>query len=227
MAKRQFKRKRIIRKRRGGRAGGKKTTLVNTSSLSPIPSRYITRMKYAQALTVSGVGLQSFTWNLNSIFAPSRSAHPTNHQPYGYDQFAALYNRYRVFGCKYIISCANSEYNIHFAALPSNSSVPPISNVSECRENPRAQYRTQNPGGTLKMLKGYVNLPALTGRTKSQYMADDSYQSIYNLSPSEIMTLPVYCQGMNDDTGVVMTHTINILLEFDVELFDPISIDQS
>lgn len=222
MAKRQFKRKRIVRKRRAAR----KTTLFNTG-LTPLPSRYLTKLKYAQALTVSGVGLQSFTWNLNSLFAPARTAHPSNHQPHGYDQFAPLYNRYRVYGVKYVISCANSEYNIHFACLPSNSAIPPITNVSECRENPRAQYRTQNPGGSLKMLKGYVNLPALTGRTKSQYMADDSYQAIYNLSPTEIMTLPVFVQGMNDDTGVAMTHTINIMLEYHVEFFDPVPLEQS
>lgn len=213
-------------KSRAMRRRRQKTTLFNTG-LTPLPSRYLTKLKYAQALTVTGIGLQQFVWNLNSLFSPARTVHPTNHQPHGYDQFAPLYNRYRVYGVKYVISCANSDYNIHFACLPSNSAIPPITNVSECRENPRAQYRTQNPGGSLKMLKGYVNLPALTGRTRQQYMAEDSYQAIYNLSPTEIMTLPVFVQGMNDDTGVSMTHTINILLEFQVEFFDPVPLEQS
>lgn len=228
-SKKYGKRKRYARGRKFPRRTNRRfgTTLTNVSGLSPLPSRYITKMKYAQAVTLTGVGMQTYQWNLNSIFAPSRTGGPGSHQPHGFDQFAALYNRYRVFATRYVVTVATDTYNNHYAVLPSNSATPPITNVSEARENPRCHYAVQNPGGTLKVLTGKVNLPALTGRTKAQYMADDSYQSIVSLSPSEIMTLTVASQGLNDDTGVSMNHTINILLEYYVEFFDPISLDQS
>lgn len=220
--------KRAYVKRRGGK--GKKTTLANTTGLSPVPSRYITKMKYAEAVTVSGLGVRSYTWNLNSLFDPNRTG--LGHQPYGFDQLcgapgSSLYNRYRVYRVDYVLTCANDTYNIHYGALPSNSLSPPINNVSEMRENPRAQYAVQNPGGTLKRIKGTISLPALTGRTKQQYMSDDSYQSVYNASPSEAMTLTCYAQGLNDDEGSAMSHTFNILLVYHVELFDPHVLDQS
>lgn len=228
MPRKTYRKRRINRKKMRKNVNKRgKATLVNTSGLSPLPSRYITKMKYAQAVTLSGTGMQTYQWNLNSIFSPSRTGGPGSHQPHGFDQFSPLYNRYRVFATRYVVTVANDNYNIHYAVLPSNSAIPPITNVSEARENPRCQYACQNPGGTLKKITGKVNLPALTGRTKSQYMSDDSYQSIIAASPTEIMSLSVYSQGLNDDTGVSMSHTINVLLEYYVEFFDPISLDQS
>lgn len=203
-----------------------KTTLVNRANLAPVPSRFITKMKYAEAVVLSGTGLRSYQWNLNSLFDPNRTG--TGHQPYGFAQLCgstSLYNRYRVFAARYVLSVANDTYNIHYAALPANGNTLPISNVSEARENPRCQYNVQNPNGTLKRLTGKVNLPALTGRTKQQYMSDDRYQAQYNATPDETMTLNIYCQGMNDDTGVSMSHTVNILIEYYVEFFDPNNVD--
>lgn len=217
----QFRRKRTQRK-------PKSTTLVNASSLSPIPSRFITKSKYCEAVTISGTGVQRYVWNLNSLWDPNRTG--VGHQPYAFDQLfgtGLLYNRYRVFKVDYVVTVANDNYNIHYAVLPSNVDTPPISNVSEARENPRCQYAVQNPGGTLKKITGSVYLPALTGKTKQQYMSDDSYQSLWNSSPSEIMTLNVYSQGLNDDVSVSMSHTVNIALVYHYEAYDPNPLDQS
>lgn len=221
-AKRTIRRKRMMKKR--------PTTLVNRANLTPFPSRFITTMKYAEAVQVSGIGVRSYTWNLNSLFDPNRTG--LGHQPYGYDQLCgtvglAPYNRYRVFKVDYVVSVLTDTYNNHYCILPSNNSPPPISNVSEARENPRAQYAIQNVGGTVKKIVGSVYLPALTGKTKSQYMSDDSYQAVFNANPGELMTLNVYAQGVNDDESVPMTHTINILLKYHCEVYDPHNLDQS
>jgi len=226
---RQMKKK-AYRRKPTGRKGKKPTTLVNTANLSPIPARYVTKMKYAEAVTVTGFGMQTYRWNLNSLFDPNRTG--VGHQPYGMDQLCGpagttLYNRYRVYRVDYVLTVANDSYNIHYAVLPSNDPAVPINNVSEARENPRCQYNVQNPGGTLKVLKGSISLPALMGRTAQQYTADDAYQSIWSASPNEIAVLNVYSQGLNDDIGVSMSHTYNILLTYHVELFDPHVLDQS
>lgn len=220
---------RKVKKGLGGQRNSS-TTLVN-NAVSPLPSRYITKMKYATSVTLSGTGLRTQVMNLNSIFDPDRTA--GGHRPYGYSQLlgtsagTGLYNRYRVISASYVISAANSTYNIQFAALPSNNLSPPISDVSEARENPRCRYLVQNPGGTLKVLKGKLNINSLLGRTKTQYMGDDSYGGTWNGNPSELALLNLYVQGLNDDTGVDMTHVLNILMTYTVELYDPNSIDQS
>lgn len=225
--------KRAPRRRYGGkRRGGAKrpTTLANRSAIAPIPARYITKMKYAESFVLSGTGLRTQQMNLNSLFDPNRSG--LGHQPYGFDQLcgpsgSALYNRYRVFKVDYVVVVANDTYNIHYAVLNSNDASPPIGSVSEARENPRCQYKCQNPGGTLKQITGSISLPSLMGRTKAQYMASDNYQSQYNTSPSELAIMNIYTQGLNDDVGVSMSHTVNVLLTYHVEFFDPHVLDQS
>lgn len=221
--------KRSYRRRRQQRKG-MKTTISTLGSLNPIAPRYITKLKYAEAVQVSGIGVRSYQWNLNSLFDPNRSG--VGHQPYGFDNLCgpvgvALYNRYRVYRVDYVVSVLTDSYNNHYAVLCSNDATPPITNVSEARENPRSQYAIQNTGGTVKKITGSISLPSLTGRTKDQYMAGDNYQALYNQDPSEVMTLGVYCQGVNDDVSVPMTHTINILLQYHVEFFDPHALDQS
>lgn len=203
---------------------GQKNTLVN-SSLRPIPSRFITKHKYAEAITVSTPGMGIYKWNLNSLWDPNRTG--VGHQPYGYDQLAALYNRYRVISCKYILSAISDSSNIAYACLPANDTAATISNVSEARENPRCKYAVQNTGGTLKVLKGNVYLPSLVGQTKTQYMSDDRFQAIVGNSPVELCVLNVFGQGMNDDPVFNPQITYNILLEFTVEWFDIQNFEQS
>lgn len=205
---------------------GQRTTLVNTS-LNPLPARFITKMKYAEAVTVSASGIAGYKWNLNSLYDPNRSG--AGHNPYGYDQLSALYNRYRVISCRYVVSCISDSVNIAFAVLPANESLSLIGTVSEARENPRCKYLVQTPtsGGNLKVLKGNVYLPSLVGATKTAYMADDRYQAIVGNSPTELAVLNAYAQGLNDDPTFNAQPTFNILLEYTVEWFDIITQDQS
>lgn len=198
------------------------TSLVN-HSLQPIPHRFICQMKYAEAVTVSTPGMSTYRWRLNSLYDPNYSG--GGHQPYGFPQLCGpqgtgLYNRYRVLGCSYVLTATSDTANIAFAALPSNEIAPPISNVSEARENPMCRYATFNPGGTMRMLKGYVDIAKLMGRPKQQYLADDNYQAVYNNNPAEVAQLGVFGAGLNDDPTYNANITYNILLTYTVELFD-------
>lgn len=217
----------------------KRNTTVNVAnySLNPIPARFITKMKYAQAFTMPGsTGLQTWQFRLNSIYDPDAiSSGGANgaHKPYGFQQLFGtaqgngLYNRYRVIGCSYVLTIHNDNYKINFGALPSNNTVSVITTMSELRENPRAKFATQNITGTMNKITGYVSCPSVVGKTKSQYMSDDRYQATWNANPDEAISLYVYCQGLNDDSGVVMQNTVNITLEYTVECFDPNNVDQT
>lgn len=224
MVKKFRGKRRAYRKKPMWKKRGQRTALVNTS-LKPVPARFITKMKYAEAVTVSTPGLGIYKWNLNSLWDPNRTG--IGHQPYGFDSLAALYNRYRVISCKYVLSAISNDANVAYACLPANDTATVITNVSEARENPRAKFAVQNPGGTLKVLKGNVYLPALTGRTKTQYMSADSYQATTDASPTELMVLNVFGQGLNDDPVFNPAITYNILLEYTVEFFDVKNMDQS
>ena len=90
-------------KKRGKRGAVRKMTNVNKSLGPLLPAqRYITSMKYSQTFTISSALGAVQRFNLNNIYDPDRTG--VGHQPYGYDQLGAIYNRYRVIACHWAIN---------------------------------------------------------------------------------------------------------------------------
>lgn len=220
-------RKVLFRRKRGGkwkkvkrhnkRKGGVKVL----SALQPFPSSQIVKMKYAEAFVTNVATAYNYALNLNSIFDPNRTG--TGHQPCGHDQLATLYNRYRVIACSYVIQAYSGAYPIRYAVLPANE-IKTVGTIAEMVENPRSQYRLQIPGGSTTVLTGKVYLPALMGRSKAQYMADDRYQAAFGANPGELAILNL-CALANAEVGTDVNWTVT--LEYTVEVFDPNPIAQS
>lgn len=212
-----WKRKGAMRK---ARAGYKTITTVG-KSLSPLPQRYITKHKYADSVAVVAVGqFAQYQFNLNSVYDPNRTG--VGHQPYGRDQFAALYNRYRVISCSYRVATIPSVEArvIQTACVPTNNTPPAIGNIWEIREQPRCKYIVQQPQADQKFVTGKVYLPSLMGRTKAQYMADDNYQAQVGATPTELALLNVYSGSITDSSVDGEVFYFNIEMEFTVEWFD-------
>lgn len=224
IARRGGKRYRGRGRKYGKRMSKQQLTNVN-GALRPFAARYITKMKYAETLNVTGgigSGFTTYRFNLNSLYDPNRTG--IGHQPYGRDELNAIYNRYRVISCKYVISAYNSgssgdAYSV-VAALPANEEVTLSGGMPQVQETPRAKYITQAPNAALKVLKGKVYIPSLVGLTKTQYMADDDYQATMDSNPNSLAILNVYAGAI---TGAAETNTtkLNVVLEYTVELFDP------
>lgn len=187
-------------------------------ALAPIAQRYITKMKFAFDAATGADGFLRL--NLNSTWDPLRTGGGLSAQPYGRDQLAGLYNRYRVISVGWRLTAPNNGGNIMIGALPSNETVGgALTPFSEIRENPRAKYFVQHSTGTAQLLSGKVYLPSLVGRTKAQYMADDRYQAQVDASPVEAAILNICAAATNG--GMITTgQIINLLLEYTVEWFD-------
>lgn len=183
-------------------------------------------MKYSTNITTNAVTGQ-YVFNLNSLFDPDRTG--IGHQPYGFDNLALLYNRYRVISCGWrIVNPAGGFQgpSTMIAALPNNDISIVYTDAGEMVENPRTKYIIQNPGGPVTVLKGKSYLPTLVGRTKAQYMADDHYQAIVTTSPIEAALL--YVQSFSPSTGAVAPGApIQVVLEYTVEFFDVKHVVQS
>lgn len=207
-------------RRRFQRRKANRTVLVN-KALTPIPQRYITRMKYAETFAFTAAS-PIFRFNLNSIFDPNRTG--VGNQPYSHDTLQTLYNRYRVIKASYVITVFNPSSAIKLCALPANEEVNPAS-TTDAMTNPRARFMWQYPGGGVAKLKGAVYLPSLTGRNKTQYMSDDRYQAQFGASPAELAVLNLYCTLLND-SGVDQSQC-NIEITYTVECFDVKNLAQS
>lgn len=210
--------KKMIRRKQARRP----QMLVNRA-LHPIPQRFITKLKYSEVVT-TGATFGNYEMNLNSIYDPNRTG--IGHQPYGFDQLAILYNRYRVISCGYRLQCGlgSTTIPITMTALPANLVVT-TGTASEVRENPRAKYILQQPGGGNLTLSNKTYIPSLVGRSKAQYMADDRYQSEVNGNPNELAVLNI--QTFNTSDAPVGGVQVQVLMEFVVEWFDIKSLAQS
>lgn len=215
---RRAPRRRLARGKRYARRryGGVKVK----SSLQPIPSRQICKMKYSQAVQTNVGSAYNYQFNLNSIYDPDRTG--TGHQPYGHDTMATLYNRYRVISCSYVLQAYSGDA-IRFGCVPQNDPTT-YGTIAELAEQPRGKFKVQIPGGSPSKITGKVYLPALTGRNKAQYTADDRYQALTGASPAELMTLNLTALTLVE-TGTITNWTVT--LEYVVEFFDPKLLAQS
>ena len=198
--------------------GGNRQQLVNRA-LHPLPQRYITKQKYSTVFAISALQ-NMYQFNLNSVFDPNRTG--LGHQPYGFDQLAALYNRYRVISCSYVINVSSAN-NVRFAAIETNET-PIVLSISDLIERPKAKWKIQPSSGAPQYLKGNCYIPSLVGRNKTEYMSDDRYQSQVTGSPAELGLLNIMCRQL-DDTSADAFCTIT--LNYTVEYFDINQLAQS
>lgn len=217
LTSRRLKRKAGYRRRK---ARVRKTLTVNRA-LQPFAQRYITKMKYSDTFTLNLANGNTFYFNLNDIYDPSRTG--TGHQPYGHDTMQTLYNRYRVIACSWNLTFYSGGSVVRVATIPLNELLS-NTNVSAVCEMPRAKWAIQVPGGNTKMIKGKSYLPSLMGRNKTQYMDDDRYQAQYGSSPSELAVLGIVGADNADQTATIQC---TITLNYTVESFDPKILAQS
>lgn len=191
-------------------------------SRGPVAPRTIVRLKYDEAFSSDGTVLD-YKWNLNSLFDPNKTG--TGHQPYGFDTYATLYNRYRVFKVKAIIKacCSSGVYKITALA---NNNVSTESSASLAAEKPGAITKTLEVSRGATIVRTY-NLPRLNGSTSAAYKSDDRFQALCSASPTETIILHLVHSTMTDGTPGSGAVAYNVTFIFYAEFFDPSDIAQS
>lgn len=219
---RYTKKSRRPMRKRGMRTRRRRVVNVN-KALQPFAQRYITKLRYVGNFALSTVNIP-YVYALNSIFDPDVSG--TGHQPYGHDQLAAMYNRYRVYAVKYHIRCQPLDgSNQYLIAVPINQPFVAAS-FDDAREKPRSKYILQTQGGDSRPLINKLSLPSLTGKTRAQYMSDDRYQAPFGSDPVENMQLQIYSYNAGGLTTSASARC-TIELTYYIECFDPNVLNQS
>lgn len=194
------------------------------SGAAPVAKKHIVRLKYADVFgfTVSAGSTSVQAMNLNSLFDPDRTG--VGHQPYGFDQLAALFAHYRVFRTKWHIEFAGSSDRLHATVIPVNA-LPVTTSYSNLMEQPLAINKALSfDGGFPIKFKGSISLPKLTGASSVQYKTDDRYSAAVGASPTELMTL--YIQLYNP-TAAGVTTSCSVVMVFYSEFYDPITLSAS
>ena len=194
------------------------------NSINPLDPRIITDLHYCEDVAVTtsaGPGFVNYDWNLNSLFDPNSTG--TGHQPRGYDQMTALYNRYRVYYVRWQVTATvtNSADGCLLAVMPSNNASPGTWN--DVVEQTYGKFKSiDRQDGTT--IYGGISMAQLNGKSPAQYAASDNTGSLVTGSPTEQLILHT---AILNTAGAAVTYHINIRLVFDCEFSDPIQLNQS
>lgn len=196
------------------------------SGLNPIAPRLRTTLKYVDTFTVTtsaGPGIGYTVMNLNGLYDPDSTG--AGHQPMGYDQIAALYNRYRVFRTRWtvrVLPNPSTATPFHFVVVPTNTTTV-FTTYGAAAEQTYAKTGIFNSYTPLT-IRGSVDLAQLNGKTPEAYMADDSTQAIVTANPTEQFGL--HCLVFEPaGTGVGFRYEVSLM--FDCEFSDPNQLSQS
>lgn len=220
--------------RRRPRTRKRNTTRVNAVSVHagqlPLPNRILTRHRFCQTLTTNSGPNSPSTYQLivNGLYAPMVSG--TTHQPMGFDQFAALYQFYKVLGAKITATFINDSNTLDTGnayvglQLHENASYVP-NNIEEIAERGRCVYKPlgiANGGNDIKKV-------TIKWSGKKWYGANYSaptYAGTISANPSEL----TYCAIFNtaDYTGNDGPEVdILVTVDYIVEWFGPLQMNQS
>lgn len=197
---------------------------VNTSKVRAalgFPDRMITKLEYRTSGIYSVAATPGYIdYNLNSIYDPEIAV--GGHQPLWTDQYEAVYNKYRVFRCKYevkIMALSTGGTPARYVALAS-AQAPGVlpTNIGDAWE----QNRTANqvlPSGPDRVttVRGNIALPKLQGQTSVEFKGDDGNDALLTANPTNPAVLRTIIESVN---GNETQYTYDIRLTYFVEFFD-------
>lgn len=191
---------------------------------APVARKHVVKLKYTEVIdwSVPTLTTQSQQFRLNSVFDPNVTG--VGHQPYGFDQLAALFAHYRVFKTSWHVAFAPSNDRLHIAVAPVNGSNS-FTSVESLGEFPAAVSKVMAyAGGPPCTFRGSTWLPRLTGATSVQYRTDDRYSAAVTTNPVEAMyhNIVVY----NPSGGTVDT-SMTVTFMYHVEFYDPVILGPS
>lgn len=219
------------RNQRGGYslASANSYTSRQKSFLTGIDPHMYVALRYVQnfgfAVLASAAAQQ--TMNINSLFDPDRTG--VGHQPYLFDTLQTIYNRYRVLNVNYKVTFHSITGTYNGLVLPLNgllnAAITNQTTFETACEQPRARVITiPGGGGRPTVVSKRIQLNALNGCTRVEYLADDRFEAQIGASPTEVMTLTI---GMFNPTPSPLNFNITVEMNFESDLHDLISLPGS
>jgi hypothetical protein len=162
-------------------------------SPDPFPPSVRKQLRYCEnyqlAVGTAGICGTEVTLALNSLYDPNLSG--TGHQPYGFDQMAALYTKYRVDSVNVKVefttpgSTADQCCIVAFEGIAQQSTTG--TSIDQVCERPNVfNAHLSSSGRRLAVITKSFNLWQLVGISQVKYTAEDGYAAACTASPSNI-----------------------------------------
>jgi hypothetical protein len=192
-------------------------------------------MRYASSITsaTGAVGISALVrlLNMGSLFDPDATGF--GHYPYGYNQLKTLYAKYLVLGCRFKIIChsigGTAEVGVHASVSNGDGFVTIVGlTFDACVEKDAVSTVLVSPSGITRtaVLSGYCDNAKVLGVTKEILRSDVAlYSALTTANPTLSPLLEIVCSSPVLNSGEAVT--CSILLEYDVEMFEPRVLAQS
>lgn len=167
-------------------------------------------------------------YNLNSLYDPDYTG--SGHQPYGFDQIMATYNKYRVNRVSYKITFttpgADADMLCTATVAPGTSASIAAAAPSTPLEWPNATHgHLSSQGSRICVLTGTIDLHTLIGVTKQRYDADDIFVGSVSANPTQLALLS-YAVASYSGSGSQACSTL-IELEYEAVIYDRVVVAAS
>lgn len=189
---------------------------------APFPLRKYARLNYCEIVsaampyqTITGV----FQFQ-SSLYDPRYNA--GGHQPMYFDQYAAIYKSYRVFGIKYHVSLLGTyDYGV-FLWMKCGTDNSADTSLETLVERPDRRITQGAPGNRFPVVKGYYSVASEYGLSKTAVRNNAEFSALVNANPSKMIYLSPYLYHMHPSSSQTMT--IAVKLTYYCEFFDRLDI---
>jgi hypothetical protein len=189
-----------------------------TATRGFVPQRTRVILRYMANVAEAVIPTDDYQFRLNSCFDPDVPS--AGHQPYGFDQWATLYQKYIVRRCAYDVHWVNAGSEALLVGATCTNSATSLSGADEGHEQSNSQTAVVgiSTGKSTARLSGKINLWELEGRTETEYMsAVTEYAAATNANPTAVARLHVLTESFS---GSNMTAYWAAILTYEVEFFD-------
>lgn len=205
------------RKRFGGK-NNKRSVLAKVRGVSRIPDRLLARLRYVEPAVVllNNQAVNSLQYRGSSAYDPNTLS--GGHSAYCFDQWAALYQRYRVHSCEIRLKNAYCSGGFRVAVCPVDSLGWLPTNLSSMMEQPYVKWldipSIQNDKNSLS-LKMYSR--KVFG-VKSILYDSDLFSALTNAIPTRNWYWFILATSF--DTVTVESARMDIDIIYNIEFFD-------
>lgn len=156
--------------------------------------------------------MQFYNFRVTSFFDPDFSG--IGHQPLGFDQLAALHERYIVTGVKYKVTfTSRSTTNNGLVGVSINDKEVPTTTFRNLIEQGQGEYQVisiQPSSTATRTFVGYINPAKVMGQTYQEYITDGNNQADVNNNPVDNVWFSIFTSDIASGTGPTLDVQIQL-----------------
>ncbi len=192
-----------------------------------IPPRIMVSLKYCDVLSISsGTAYGQYTFRGNSLFDPDYTA--TGHQPRYFDQYGALYSKYKVISSSIRVSLSNySTSSSCIMTVTPHSEILTLTSYPVAAEQPLTKRTEQVPVSTRMGAKNtvihFATSAGILGLSPAQ-LASEDYSALIGANPLSVWYWNI---GFFNPQGANVSATVDVDMVYDALFYDRLDPGQS